>query len=92
MYTRKNAKNKTNFVGHNTTGVELYLSTPVSGAHGASRLTLRAGETRLDLNGRQIRALRQVLDSAYSQVTPRTTKASKTTKATKATRRTSVTK
>jgi hypothetical protein len=61
MYTRKNSKNKTNFVGHNSTGVELYLSTPLSGAKKASRLTLRAGDNRLDLNGRQIKALREVL-------------------------------
>jgi hypothetical protein len=66
MYTRKNARNKTNFVGHNTTGVELYLSTPVAGAKKASRLTLRAGDTRLDLNGRQIKALREVLAAGYN--------------------------
>ena len=65
MYTRKNTRNKTNFVGHNTTGVELYLSTPVAGAKKASRLTLRAGDTRLDLNGRQIKALRDVLAAGY---------------------------
>ena len=65
MYTRKNTRNKTNFVGHNTTGVELYLSTPVAGAKKASRLTLRAGDTRLDLNGRQIKALREVLAAGY---------------------------
>jgi len=66
MYTRKNTRNKTNFVGHNTTGVELYLSTPVAGAKKASRLTLRAGDTRLDLNGRQIKALREVLAAGYN--------------------------
>lgn len=66
MYTRKNARNKTNFVGHNTTGVELYLSTPIAGAKKASRLTLRAGDTRLDLNGRQIKALREVLAAGYN--------------------------
>jgi len=66
MYTRNNIRNKTNFVGHNTTGVELYLSTPVAGAKKASRLTLRAGDTRLDLNGRQIKALREVLAAGYN--------------------------
>lgn len=65
MYTRKNSKNKTKFVGHNSTGVEVYLSTPMPGAKKASRLTLRAGQTRLDLNGRQIRALREVLAAGY---------------------------
>ena len=65
MYTRTNARNKTNFVGHNTTGVEIYLSTPVAKAKKASRLTLRAGNSRVDLNGRQINALREVLNTAY---------------------------
>ena len=66
MYTRKNTRNKTNFVGHNSTGVEVYLSTPVAGAKKAARLTLRAGDTRLDLNGRQIKALRDVLAAGFT--------------------------
>jgi hypothetical protein len=65
MYTRKNARNKTNFVGHNTTGVELYLSTPLAGAKKASRLTVRSGDARIDLNGRQIKALREVLSTGF---------------------------
>lgn len=65
MYTRTNARNKTNFVGHNTSGVEIYLSTPVAKAKKASRLTLRAGTTRVDLNGRQIKALREVLSAGF---------------------------
>jgi hypothetical protein len=66
MYTRKNTRNKTNFVGHNTTGVELYLSTPVAGAKKASRLTVRSGNTRIDLTGRQINALREVLSVGFN--------------------------
>ena len=66
MYTRTNKKNKTKFVGHTTSGVELYLSTPVAGARKASRLTVRNGKTRIDLSGRQIRALRSVLETAYT--------------------------
>jgi hypothetical protein len=65
MYTRTNARNKTNFVGHNTSGVEIYLSTPVAKAKKASRLTLRAGKTRVDLTGRQIKALRDVLSAGF---------------------------
>ena len=65
MYTRTNTRNKTNFVGHNTTGVEIYLSTPVAKAKKASRLTLRTGKTRIDLDGRQIKALREVLSLGY---------------------------
>jgi len=65
MYTRTNARNKTNFVGHNTAGVEIYLSTPLAKAKKASRLTLRSGKTRVDLDGRQIKALREVLNAGY---------------------------
>jgi len=65
MYTRKNIRNKTNFIGHNTTGVEIYLSTPFAKAKKASRLTLRLGKTRMDMTGRQIRALRAVLSAGY---------------------------
>ena len=65
MYTRTNARNKNNFVGHNSSGVEIYLSTPVAKAKKASRLTLRSGNTRVDLDGRQIKALREVLSTAY---------------------------
>ena len=66
MYTRTNARNKTNFVGHNSSGVEIYLSTPVAKAKKASRLTLRSGNTRVDLDGRQIKALREVLATGFA--------------------------
>ena len=66
MYTRTNARNKTNFVGHNSTGVELYLSTPMPKAKKAARLTIRSGKTRVDLDGRQIKALREVLNAGYT--------------------------
>lgn len=66
MYTRTNARNKTNFVGHNSSGVEIYLSTPVAKAKKASRLTLRSGNTRVDLDGRQIKALREVLSTGFA--------------------------
>jgi hypothetical protein len=45
--------------------IELYLSTPLAGAKKASRLTVRAGNTRIDLNGRQIKALREVLTAGF---------------------------
>lgn len=66
MYTRTNVRNKTNFVGHNSTGVELYLSTPLPKAKKAARLTIRSGKTRLDLDGRQIKALRDVLSAGFT--------------------------
>jgi hypothetical protein len=66
MYTRTNARNKTNFVGHNSSGVEIYLSTPLAKAKKAARLTLRNGKTRVDLDGRQIKALREVLNVGYT--------------------------
>ena len=73
MYTRTNARNKTNFVGHNTAGVEIYLSTPLAKAKKASRLTLRSGKTRVDLDGRQIKALREVLNAGYAVATEQPT-------------------
>ena len=66
MYTRTNARNKTNFVGHNSSGVEIYLSTPLAKAKKAARLTLRNGKTCVDLDGRQIKALREVLNAGYT--------------------------
>jgi hypothetical protein len=66
MYTRRNTKNKTNFVGTQTSGVELYLSTPFPKAKKAARLTVRTGDARIDLNGRQINALRKLLDKSYN--------------------------
>ena len=66
MYTRTNARNKTNFVGHNSSGVEIYLSTPLAKAKKAARLTLRNGKTRVDLDGRQIKALREVLNAGFN--------------------------
>jgi hypothetical protein len=85
MYTRTNARNKTNFVGHNTTGVEIYLSTPVAKAKKASRLTLRSGKSRVDLNGRQIKALRDVLMAGYNPTSTQTSQVTAVS-ATRATR------
>jgi hypothetical protein len=85
MYTRKNTRNKTNFVGHNSSGVEIYLSTPFPKAKKASRLTVRAGNARVDLTGRQINALREVLSAGYSaSATSATRTATRTTRASRA--------
>lgn len=67
MIVRQNAKNKTNFVYNKVQNVEAFISTPLAGAKKATRLTIRNGNTRLDLNGAQARALRKVLDVAYSE-------------------------
>jgi hypothetical protein len=75
MYTRTNARNKTNFVGHNSSGVEIYLSTPLAKAKKAARLTLRNGKTRVDLDGRQIKALREVLNAGYTSTSTASVKA-----------------
>jgi len=77
MYTRKNTRNKTNFVGHNSSGVEIYLSTPFPKAKKASRLTVRAGNARVDLTGRQINALREVLSAGYSASATRTARSTR---------------
>lgn len=61
MVIRKYNTNKTNFISHKTSNVEIFFSTPFPKARRASKLTLRAGNTRLDLSGRQVNALREVL-------------------------------
>ena len=56
-----NEKKKQHFVQRKTATINTYIAVPFSGTHGATRLTIRSGETRMDLNGRQVRALREVL-------------------------------
>ena len=56
------SRRKTYFVQRKTSAINTYIAGPTNGAHRATRLTVQVGKTRLDLNGRQIRALREVLD------------------------------
>jgi len=60
------SRRKTYFVQRKNAAINTYIAGPTNGAHRATRLTIQAGKTRLDLDGRQIRALREVLDKSRS--------------------------
>jgi hypothetical protein len=65
MIIRKNSKMQTNFVYNSAAKVETFISYPFAGTKRAgTRLTIRNGKTRIDLNGRQVKALRKVLATA----------------------------
>ena len=65
MIIRKNAKKQTNFVYDTAANVEAFISYPFAGTKRAgTRLTIRTEDARLDLNGRQVKALRKVLATA----------------------------
>lgn len=65
MIIRKNNKKQTNFLYENAANLETFISYPFAGTKRAgTRLTIRNGETRIDLNGRQVKALRKVLATA----------------------------
>lgn len=66
MVVKHNKNNRTHFVYNKYGTVESFISTPFKNARKATKLTIRSGKTRLDLNGRQVRALRQVLAKAES--------------------------
>jgi hypothetical protein len=60
------SRSKTYFIQRKTAAINTYIAGPTNGAHRATRLTIQSGKTRLDLNGRQIRTLREVLDKSKS--------------------------
>jgi hypothetical protein len=63
MFVKKNRKNRTWFVGHrNPKNVEVFYSVSFKNAKRGSKLTIRVDGKRLDLNGRQVSLLKQVLD------------------------------
>jgi len=65
MVIKENNKNQTYFVYEGYGDVEAFISTPFKGAKKATKLTIRSTDgTRLDLNGRQVRVLRSVLNKA----------------------------
>jgi hypothetical protein len=64
MVIKTNKNNRTYFVYDKNGGIETFISTPFAGAKKATRLTIRDGYERLELNGRQVRSLRAVLDKA----------------------------
>jgi hypothetical protein len=68
---------KTYFVQSKNAAINTYIAGPTNGAHRATRLTLHVGKTRVDLNGNQIRALRNVLDKSKTLAGVRTRKTTK---------------
>lgn len=65
MVIKENNKARTYFVFEGYGGVDTFISTPFKGAKKATKLTIRTKQgTRIDLNGRQINALRAVLSKA----------------------------
>ena len=62
MVTRKNTKNKTTFAYNKFQGLEAFASAPFKGVKSVGKmLSIRSGSKRIDLNGRQINALKSVL-------------------------------
>jgi len=57
---------KTYFVQRKNSTINTYIEGPTKGAHRVTHMTIFSGNTRLDLNGRQIRTLREVLDKSKS--------------------------
>ena len=66
------SRRKTYFVQRKNTTINTYIAGPTNGAHRATRMTIQSGKTRLDLNGRQIRAIREVLDASKNVAGVRT--------------------
>ena len=68
MVIKENSKARKYFLYEQNGQVEVFMSTSFRGARQGNKLTVRAGKTRLDLNGRQISALRRVLSEAENVV------------------------
>ena len=67
MITIKNNRhNRTHFVYDKYGNVETFITTPHKKSKRATRLTIRSGKTRIDLNGRQVSVLRKVLGKAFT--------------------------
>lgn len=66
MFTRKNAKNRTVFVGNSTdSGLGIFYSVPMPGNKSVGqRLTIKQNGTRVDLTYSQIQSLTKVLNAA----------------------------
>lgn len=65
MVTRKNAKNRTAYVGHVTpSGLGFSYSVPLKGVKIAQRLTIRQNGEQVELTGSQLRSLMRVVKTA----------------------------
>jgi hypothetical protein len=62
MFVKKNKKNRTWFVGHRSPkNVNVFYSVPFKKAKKKSQLTIKLGDKRIDLDGRQVALLKKVL-------------------------------
>jgi hypothetical protein len=62
MFVAKNRKNRTYFVGNRgKDGLNVYYSVSLPKAKRRSMLTLKLGDKRIDLTGRQVRLLKEIL-------------------------------
>jgi len=66
MTIKQSKKNRLHYVYENIAGISTRMSTPFKNAKRATKLTITNGNTTLDLNGRQVRALRNVIAKATS--------------------------
>lgn len=66
MIIKNNKKNRTHYVYAKYGTVETFISTPHKNVRRGTKLTVRAGKTRVDLNGRQVKTLAAVLNTALT--------------------------
>lgn len=66
MVTRKNAKNRTAYVGNVTpSGLGIFYSVPLQGSKVGQRLTIRSSRgNTIELTGSQVRSLTRVISTA----------------------------
>lgn len=67
MVIKTNRKDRTHFLYEKAAGVGIIMSAPVKNSKQGNRLTIRDNDTKesiVELNGRQIKALRAVLNKA----------------------------
>jgi len=64
MKVLKNTRKQQVFVQQKNNNFNAYITAPIAGAHRSTKLTIRSGDTRLDLNGRQVKTLRAVLEKS----------------------------
>lgn len=61
---KHNRHKRTHFVYDRYGAVETFMTTPYNKSKRATRLTVRSGKNRVDLNGRQVATLRALLRKA----------------------------
>jgi hypothetical protein len=62
MKILNNPKRKQYFVQQKNESINTYITVPFAGARSGTKLTIKTGSSRIDLNGRQVKTLRSVLE------------------------------